>query len=161
MTKDTSVYPARLCAAVSGVLFVLVLAVGGLRSAREKPPSPVATHPPENALSAFASDRDSLRAREISQLEAALTDPASSSSLVEAARARMMELYRWMELEATISEVLGARGYELPVVTVHSDSVNVVVRSDGLDAEEAGIILELVVRETGISGGNVKIIPIN
>ena len=63
--------------------------------------------------------------------------------------------------EATIEAVLNARGYELPVVTVHSDSVNVVVRAGTLERDEAGVILELVMRETGVTGGNVKIIPIN
>jgi len=35
------------------------------------------------------------------------------------------------------------------------------VRSESVSRQEAAIILELVTRETGISGGNVKIIPIN
>ena len=57
--------------------------------------------------------------------------------------------------------MLSARGYETPVVTVHSDSVNVIVRASELTRQQAGVILELVTRETGVTGGNVKIIPIN
>lgn len=161
MTNDPAVYPARLCAAVSGVLLVLVLAVGGLRSGREDAPRPVATQPPGQSLSAFAADRTGLRREELEQLQAVLDDAASSDSLRQSAQERMMDIRKWMELEATIEEVLNARGYEPSVVTVHADSVNVVVRSAQLNAQEAQVILELVVRETGVSGGNVKIIPIN
>ena len=46
------------------------------------------------------------------------------------------------------------------MATVHEDSVNVLVRAESLSQSETAVILELVLRETGISGGNVKIIPI-
>ena len=52
------------------------------------------------------------------------------------------------------------RGYSSAVATVHEDSVNVLVRADSLSQSETAVILELVLREAGISGGNVKIIPI-
>ena len=72
-----------------------------------------------------------------------------------------MSLRRWMEQEATVEAVLSARGYETPVVTVHSDSVNIIVRAESLSQADAEVILELTTRETGVSGANVKIIPIN
>ena len=43
-----------------------------------------------------------------------------------------MSLRRWMEQEATVEAVLSARGYETPVVTVHSDSVNIIVIRRGV-----------------------------
>lgn len=161
MTADQSIRSARLCAAVSCVLFVSVLCVGALRSANEERPSPVQEQSAAGEIAVFASDRNAVRNEELNQLAEIAEDPASSPEMKAAAQQRMMTLREWMEQEATIADVLSARGYELPVITVHSDSVNVVVAAESLSREEAGIILELVTRETGVTGGNVKIIPIN
>lgn len=162
MTEDRSVRTARLCAAVSGILFVAVLIAGGLRSANEKRPSPAETQPPPEAeIAVFASDRNALREKELEQLRQIAADPASSDAVRAAAQERQMLLMEWMEQEATVEAVLSARGYETPVVTVHSDSVNVIVRTEALNRADAEIILELTTRETGVTGGNVKIIPIN
>ena len=161
MTADRSVRSARLCAAISGILFVAVLIAGGLRSAGEERPAPEATRTPEAEIAVFASDRNALRREEIDQLREISEDPASSDTVRASAQERMMQLLKWMEQEATVEAVLSARGYETPVVTVHSDSVNIVVRAESLTREEASVILELTMRETGVTGGNVKIIPIN
>ena len=159
MKEELSLRYARVCAAVSGALFLAVLIAGGYRSARETEYAPPAAA--ETGISAFAADRNAVREEELSQLMSIAGDPATGDSIREAAQKRVMPLREWMEQEATIADVLVARGYEQPVVTVHSESVNVVVKAESLTGEEAGIILELVVRETGAAGGNVKIIPIN
>lgn len=161
MTADQSIRSARLCAAVSCVLFVSVLCAGALRSAGEDRPSPSLQPSAAGEIAVFAADRNSVRNEELAQLEEIAEDPDASLEMRAAAQQRIMTLREWMEQEATIADVLSARGYELPVVTVHSDSVNVVVAAESLSREEAGVILELVTRETGVTGGNVKIIPIN
>ena len=161
MTAERSVRSARLCAAVSVILFVAVLIAGGLRSANEKRPLPMETPKPEAEIAVFASDRNALREQELIQLREIALDAGASEAVRAAAQERRMLLMKWMEQEATVEAVLTARGYETPVVTVHSDSVNVVVRAEALSREEAEIILELTARETGVTGGNVKIIPIN
>ena len=61
----------------------------------------------------------------------------------------------------TLEGVLRARGYEDAVVTVHQDSVNVLVKAVSLSKSDSAVILELVSRETGQTGGNIKIIPLN
>ena len=161
MTTDQSVRRARVCAAASVILFLAVLIVGGSRSARETRPAPAQTQPPDAQIAVFYSDRNTLRQEEISQLLKMASDPSASDSMRASAQERVMLLRKWMEQEATVETVLSARGYETPVVTVHSDSVNVIVRASELTRQQAGVILELVTRETGVTGGNVKIIPIN
>ena len=161
MTADQSMRRARLCAAASCILFLAVLIVGGLRSAGEIRPEPAQIDSPDAQLAVFYSDRNILRQEEISQLLEIVSDPSATEAMRAAAQERVMLLRKWMEQEATVEAVLSARGYETPVVTVHSDSVNVVVRAESLAREQAGVILELVTRETGVIGGNVKIIPIN
>ena len=161
MTADRSVRSARLCAAVSGILFLAVLIAGGLRSASEPRPAPSSTALPGTEIAVFASDRNALRQQEIADLKEIAAAPESSEAVRAAAQERMMSLRRWMEQEATVEAVLSARGYETPVVTVHSDSVNIIVRAESLSRADAEVILELTMRETGVSGANVKIIPIN
>ena len=161
MTADRSVRSARLCAAVSGILFVAVLIAGGLRSANEPRPQPEATVSPAAEIAVFAADRNALREQEIEDLRAIADSADSSEAVRAAAQERIMLLRAWMEQEATVEAVLSARGYETPVVTVHSDSVNIVVRAESLSQADAEVILELTTRETGASGANVKIIPIN
>ena len=161
MTAERSVRSARLCAAVSGILFLAVLVAGGLRSANESRSVPLQTSPPGAEIAVFASDRNALREEEIADLKEIAADSAASEGVRAAAQERMMLLRQWMEQEATVEEVLAARGYETPVVTVHSDSVNIVVRAEALSQADAEVILELTTRETGVSGANVKIIPIN
>ena len=161
MTADRSVRSARLCAAVSGILFVAVLIAGGLRSANEPRPQPLATASPGTEIAVFAADRNMLRNQEIADLKEIAASSDSSESVRAAAQERIMLLRTWMEQEATVEAVLSARGYETPVVTVHSDSVNIVVRAETLSQADAEVILELTMRETGASGANVKIIPIN
>lgn len=159
---DGGLRRARICAAASAVLLAAVLTAGGLRSASERPVRPERTAAPaRESISAFAADRDALRREELEELEEIAQDDDSAQEIRSAAQQRRMQLMKWMELEATITEVLEARGYDTPVATVHEDSVNIVVRSDGLSQEEAEIICELTVRETGVEAGNVKIIPIN
>lgn len=161
MNDKASLRSARICTGVSAALLVAVLIVGGIRSASEAPVSPDATDTPVDAIGAFAVDRNAIRADELEQLGRIVEDPATGEAVRASAQTRMLRLMEWMEAEATIADVLTARGYDSPVVTVHSDSVNVIVRAETLTRAEANVILELAMRETGVTGGNVKIIPIN
>ncbi len=160
-----SIRSARLCAGVSLILFAAVLCVGTLRSINEEDLRPYATITPAADAAAeiavFASDRNTVREAEIEQLARICEDMSVSDEIRLSAARRIMTLREWMEKEAVIADVLTARGYELPVVTVHEDSVNVVLHAAELSQQEAAVILELVMRETGVTGGNVKIIPIN
>ena len=46
------------------------------------------------------------------------------------------------------------------LVSVHQDSANVLVRTDALTQADAALILELTARQTGLTGGAIKIIPV-
>ena len=159
MSGDHGVQRARLCALISAGLLAAVLTAGGLRSAGEigRAPMPVG----EEQIAAFSVDRDAIRRSELQALKEIASDASATEEIRSEAQRRRMTLMEWMEKEAAIEEVLCARGYEAAVVTVHADSVNVVVKADTLSRDQAGVILELVTRETGVTGGNVKIIPIN
>ena len=63
--------------------------------------------------------------------------------------------------ETDIEGVLSARGFEETLVTVSATAVNVLVRGETLDRRKTAVILDLVLRQTGVTSQNVKIIPIN
>ena len=98
---------------------------------------------------------------EKAQLNDVAHSPDAESEIIQMAQRQLVELCAREEQEMTIEGVLSLRGYSEPVVTVHSDSVNVILQSGGITRQESSAILELVCRETGVQSGNVKIIPIN
>ena len=119
--------------------------------------APLPAVSPEAALCEYACDRNALREAELNELRDIIGSPATGDELRVMAQRRMMALMAWMEQEATIEAVLSARGMPPLLVTVRADSVNVVA-SAPLSQGEAEAALELIARETGVSGGNIRII---
>ena len=115
---------------------------------------------PEDPLEAFAAERQQLRGMQKAQLNEILYDADSEDDARAEARRQLLELCDREEKENTIEGVLRMRGFADAVCTVHGDSVNVVVRADSLGRQESAVIYDLVLRETGVTGGNVKIIPV-
>lgn len=109
----------------------------------------------------FRTERQQLRQRQISQLNDLIHSENAESEIVAMAQRQLLELTTRQEQECTIENVLRLRSFEDAVATVHADSVNILVRADSLNRQQTAVILELATRETGISGGNVKIIPLN
>ncbi|MBR3504175.1 MAG: SpoIIIAH-like family protein [Clostridia bacterium] len=154
---------ARLALCLSALAFAAAASwpawrEGGAPATREA----VAPRPsPAETLTAFYTDRNALREEEIAQLTALAGQADTSDEIRAAAQRRIMALREWMEEEATVEAVLRARGYETALVTVHADSANILILADRVSREDAAVMLELTARETGITGGNIKIIPIN
>ena len=118
------------------------------------------TEDPQDALSAFRLEREQLRARSQAQLNEVIYSDAGGDDAPAQARRQLMDMLDRAEKETTIEGVLRARGFEDAVATVGANSANVLVRREALTQRESAVILELVMRETGLTGGNVKIIPV-
>jgi len=147
---------ALFLSALSLVSAGLLWTEGGAPSEREAVPAAA----PAAAMWEFLGDRDALRAAELEELAAVARAPETTEEIRAMAQRRMMDLRAWMEREATVEAVLSARGFSPALVTIHADSANVLLASERVDQAEAAVILELVSRETGIAGGNIKIIPV-
>ena len=144
------------------LIFASGMAVGKYSTpAPAQQAAPVSSHTTSDALEAFRTERQQLRQMQLSQLNEMIHSENTSPDISTLAQQRKLELLEWSEPELTLEGVLSMRGYPDSVATVHTDSVNVMVHSESVSRQEAAIILELVTRETGISGGNVKIVPIN
>lgn len=123
----------------------------------------VAAQNPENMdpVTSFRTLREQLRAMEKAQLNHVAYSADTDAELAAMAQRQLLELMEREEQEVTLEGVLAMRGYANPVVTVHLDSVNVLLCQELITQQESAAILELVCRETGVQSGNVKIIPIN
>ncbi len=148
----------RACAsALSLLLFALVCAV--LCLPKEARPAAQAAVPAET-VDPYRLSRDQLRAQECAQLRELLADPATDSAIRARAQERLMNLMQWAEIEADLEEILEKRGFAPVLVSVHQDSANVLVRTDSLTQADAALILELTARQTGLTGGAIKVIPL-
>lgn len=115
----------------------------------------------EDPLQAFETRRQQLRARQRAQLNELIHDDATDEESLREARRQLLEDMEAEQREETLQGILRARGFDGAVVSARNGAANILVRSEGLNRRETAVILELVLRETGITGGNVKIIPIN
>jgi len=113
-----------------------------------------------DALEAFRAEREQVREIEVLQLSSIAQDESADQDIRNEARRELIALSGYMEMESTIEGVLSARGLEKSVVTVHANSVNVLVPKDEISLSESAMILELAMRETGQTGGNVKIMTV-
>lgn len=107
------------------------------------------------------AERERMRALEIEQLRSLIDDREADQALRDEARAALIALTACMEQEVTLEGVLAARGFLDAVATVHTGSVNVIVRQDAVTRAQSAIIMELALRETGQQSGNIKIIPVS
>ncbi len=123
--------------------------------------APTAAPEETDPLEAFRLEREQLRSMQTAQLNDIIHDGETDQQTRALAQRTLIDLMAWAEQETTIEGVLRARGYEDCVATIHEDTANILVRAEALTRQETAVILELVLRETDVDSGNVKIIPIN
>ena len=116
----------------------------------------------ENAdpISQFRTRREQVRARLTSQLNDVIHSEESDGEALRQAQRQLLDMLAAQSAEVTLEGVLQSRGFEDALVTVSGSSVNVLLRQQTVTQQESAVILDLVMRETGVTGGNVKIIPI-
>ena len=154
----------RITKAAGVIVLALTMAAGWWmgRSSVDVPVAPVnAAVQEEDAVAAFRTEREQLRAMQKAQLNEIVHGDGSEPEIAALAQRQLMELCSREEHELTLEGLLTLRGFDDPVVTVQSDSVNVLLRAELVTQQECSVILDLVCRETGVQSGNVKIIPIN
>lgn len=155
----------KRCAVITALVLVFMMAAVvclGMRSMNRTLEAAKETEAVEtDPVQQFKTVRRQLRAMQKAQLNDIVHDNETDAELAAMARRQLMELCACEEQEITLEGVLNLRGWENPVVTVHKDSVNVILCAESIGMQESSVILELVCRETGVQSGNVKIIPIN
>ncbi|MBR1558968.1 MAG: SpoIIIAH-like family protein [Clostridia bacterium] len=112
-------------------------------------------------LTEFRTERQQLRERQRAELQDIIHDAATDADTLSLAKRQLMSLMDREDKELTLEGLLTARGFEDALVTVDVGAVNVLVRGAALTQRETAVILDLALRQTGVTSGNVKIIPIN
>lgn len=153
------------CAALAAALaadacFSYRLAWRRFNAARPAVSSAVAAEE-SDPLTRFRTEREQLRARQSAQLNDIIYNAATDAETVAQAQRQLLDMLSAQAHEVTLEGILQSRGFGDALVSVQGDSVNVLLRREAVTQRESAVILELVLRETGVTGGNVKIIPVN
>ena len=115
----------------------------------------------EDPLTRFRTQRQQLRQKQRAELNDIIHDADTDAETLSMAQRQLLSLMENETAETTLEGLLSARGFQDPLVSANAGAVYVMVRSEGLDRRETAIILDLALRETGVTAGNVKILAIN
>lgn len=115
----------------------------------------------EDPLESYRVERRNLRQAQIVQLNQIIHDEATDAEIISPAQRQLMTIMDSIDMETAIENVLKIRGFDDVLVSVRSGAASVFLRGVSISSQQATVILECITRETEISGGNVKIIPIN
>ena len=107
-------------------------------------------------LTSYRASKLETRNSMLELYESIISTSTDSEQILET-NARISDLAGRMETETVLEGMIMASGYEDVVVTNVDDSYTVMVKSDGLNADDVAKILGILVKETGVSATNVKI----
>lgn len=111
----------------------------------------------------FASSRlsrEQARDEAVSTLRELSESEEADQTAKDEAAAQISALAEDSVAEANIESMIRAKGYEDAVVMIGDESVNVVVAppEGGLQATDVTVIKDIVVSETGVTAGQIKIV---
>ncbi len=122
--------------------------------------APVYSRIESDPMAAFRLEREQLRARQEAQLNDIIHDADADGETRAQARRTLLDMLEHARSENAIEGILQSRGFENALASVSASAANVLIRGEGLTHAQSAVILDLVMRETGLTGGNVKIIPV-
>lgn len=109
----------------------------------------------------FRTGREQLRQRQRAELNDIIHSPDTDAETLAMAQRQLMALMETESMELQLEGILKSRGFEDVLVSAGNGAINVMVPSGALNRNNTAIIMELVLRQTGVTAGNVKIIPLN
>ena len=122
--------------------------------------APVYSRIQTDPMAAFRLEREQLRSRQEAQLNDVIHGTDGDGEIVALARKQLLDMLEHARQESTLEGILQSRGFEDVLVSVSGAGANVMLRGGEVTAAQSAVILDLVMRETGLTGGNVKIIPV-
>ncbi len=102
-------------------------------------------------------DRQKSRDEAVETLAATLGSTDIGEDEKELATAKALEVSRQMEREANIETLIKARGFADCLAIVGDENVKVVVQTEGLSAEQAAQIKNIILEETDVLAENVSV----
>ncbi|ADL08070.1 SpoIIIAH-like family protein [Thermosediminibacter oceani] len=106
----------------------------------------------------YRLERDRLRSQEADYLREIINNPNASQESKEKAQKDLIALAEKVEKEMMVENLIKAKGFEDAIIIISGDSVNVIVRSDGLSQKEVAQITDVVTRATGYPMDKITIV---
>ena len=116
-----------------------------------------------NYFNEYKTERTESRSEQLLQLDSVITASEENSQQKAEALALKLRLTEIIEKELMLEKLIKAKGYEESVVSIGltSENVNVIVKSENFDQDDAVIIYTILAKEADASPEKVNIIPIN
>ena len=102
--------------------------------------------------------RQKARDEALEVLQSVVDNEEAVSQTKEQALNEITKIAEDIKIEANIETLIMSKGFEQCVAVINGDTVNVIVKTDGLLANEVAQINEIVYEQTGTDPSNVKII---
>jgi stage III sporulation protein AH len=125
-------------------------------------PESVAAEQPsdrENFFVEYRLERERTRGKQMEMLREIIANPATGQEAREVAQNKLLAMGEFMTGELELESMIRAKGFNEVAVFLKETGVTVIVRADQLSPGEAGRIMDLVVRETGLGQEKIIIIP--
>lgn len=112
-------------------------------------------------FAASRSDRDASRQETVAYYETIIGSEATSAEAKANAETDLAALVAGIDTEQRLETLIKALGYSDCLVTVGSENINIILKSDALTDAEVAQVFEVVSSETGKSVEYVRIKPID
>ena len=139
-------------------MFVLLLVTGGLNLYLNRSTEDLQTTTTSqmSLLTSYRASKMETRNSMLEMYDSIISTSKDADQILET-NAKISDLAGRIESETVLEGMIMASGYEDVVVTNVDDSYTVMVKSNGLTADDVAKILSILVKETGVSATNVKI----
>ncbi len=104
------------------------------------------------------------RTKSRDETTATLTEMLKDSALTEeekqTATQQAVDLAKQVDSEKKMEDLVKAKGFEDCLVYINDENVDVVVKTDGLEAAQAAQIKDIVLSETEVEAENIRIVEV-
>ena len=139
-------------------MFILLLVTGGLNLYLNNSTEDLQTTTTAqmSLLTSYRASKMETRNSMLEMYDSIISTSKDTDQILET-NAKISDLAGRIETETVLEGMIMASGFEDVVVTNVDDSYTVMVKSNGLTADDVAKILSILVKETGVSATNVKI----
>lgn len=109
-------------------------------------------------FSAASLNREKSRDEALETLQVVVDSAEELPETRDRALSEIMQIATAIETEATVEEMIKAKGFEDCVAIISGDNINVIVKSEGLLTSEVAQITDIVKSETGFGPENIRIV---
>lgn len=103
-------------------------------------------------------NKEKSRDEALETLQVVVDSAETVPEVKDKALAEILEIAADIETEATVEEMIKAKGFDDCVAIISGENINVIVKSDGLLTGDIAQITDIVKNETGFGPENIRIV---